>query len=34
VGRPNMTLDEAKARGWCVVDMKQDRKRVFPFEKQ
>ena len=26
-------LDEAKARGWTVVDMKADWKRVFAFEK-
>jgi len=25
-------LDEANAKGWTVVDMKDDRKRVFPFE--
>ena len=26
-------LDEAQARGWAVVDMKQDRSVIFPFEK-
>ncbi len=31
-GRLSKGLDEAKARGWLVVDMKQDWKRVFPFE--
>ena len=25
-------LKEAKARGWTVVDMKNDWNRVFPFE--
>jgi hypothetical protein len=25
-------LDEAKARGWTVVDMKNDWKRVLAFE--
>jgi phosphoglycolate phosphatase-like HAD superfamily hydrolase len=33
VGRLDKALDEAKARDWTVVDMKQDWKRVFPFEK-
>jgi phosphoserine phosphatase len=27
-------LDEAKTRGWTVVDMKQDWKVIFPFEKK
>lgn len=31
-GRLDKALDEATARGWTVVDMKHDRKRVFPFE--
>ena len=31
-GRLDKGLDEAAARGWTVVDMKQDWKRVFPFE--
>ena len=26
-------LDEALAKGWTVVSMKDDWKRVFPFEK-
>jgi hypothetical protein len=34
VGGLEKTLDEAIARGWTVVDMKTDWKRVFPFEKQ
>jgi phosphoserine phosphatase len=33
IGRLNKGLDEAKARGWTVVDMKNDWKRAFPFEK-
>ena len=33
VGRLDKALDEAKSRSWTVVDMKQDWKRVFPFEK-
>ena len=32
IGRLNKGLDEAKARGWTVVDMKNDWKVVFPFE--
>ena len=31
IGRLNKGLDEANARGWTVVDMKRDWKRVFPF---
>jgi hypothetical protein len=33
VGRLDKGLDEARAKGWTVVDMKKDWKRVFPFEK-
>jgi phosphoglycolate phosphatase-like HAD superfamily hydrolase len=33
VGRLDKALDEAKAKGWTVVDMKNDWKTVFPFEK-
>jgi len=33
IGRLDKGLDEAKARGWTVVDMKRDWKRVFAFEK-
>jgi phosphoglycolate phosphatase-like HAD superfamily hydrolase len=33
VGRLDRALDEARARGWTVVDMKADWKLVFPFEK-
>jgi hypothetical protein len=33
IGRLDKGLDEAQARGWTVVDMKKDWKRVFPFER-
>jgi hypothetical protein len=33
IGRLDKGLDEAKAKGWTVVDMKRDWKRVFPFER-
>ncbi len=32
VGRFDKGLDEARARGWTVVDMKQDWKVIYPFE--
>lgn len=32
VGRLDKALDEATARGWTIVDMKQDWKTVFPRE--
>src|SRR5262249_16227059 len=32
VGKVDKALDEATARGWTVVDMKADWKRVFRFE--
>src|SRR5271165_1901041 len=32
VGRLDKALDEARAKGWTVVDMKNDWRRVFPFE--
>jgi hypothetical protein len=32
VGRLDKALDEASRRGWTVVDMQRDWKRVFPFE--
>jgi len=32
IGRLDKGLDEAKARGWTVVDMKTDWKRVFGFD--
>jgi haloacid dehalogenase-like hydrolase len=31
-GRLDKALDEANTRGWTVVDMKKDWKRIFPFE--
>jgi phosphoglycolate phosphatase-like HAD superfamily hydrolase len=34
VGKLDKALDEARARGWTVVDMKQDWKVVFPFERK
>ncbi len=33
VGRLDKALDEAPRRGWLVVDMKADWKRVYPFDK-
>ncbi len=33
IGRLDKALDEANAKGWTVVDMKRDWRRVFPFEK-
>jgi hypothetical protein len=32
IGRLDKALDEALRRGWTVVDMKQDWKKVFPFQ--
>lgn len=32
IGKLDKALDEARARGWTVVDMKADWKKVFPFE--
>jgi hypothetical protein len=32
VGRLDKALDEANRRGWTVVSMKTDWKRIFPFE--
>ncbi len=32
IGRLDKGLDEAKAKGWTVADMKQDWKRVFAFD--
>jgi hypothetical protein len=32
VGRLDKALDEALRRGWTVVDMKKDWKRIFPFK--
>jgi len=33
IGRLDKGLDEAQAKGWTVVDMKKDWKRVFPIPK-
>jgi len=32
IGQLDKPLDEANAKGWTVVDMKNDWRRVFPFE--
>ena len=32
IGRLDKALDEAKARKWIVVSMKDDWKRIFPWE--
>jgi hypothetical protein len=32
IGKLDKALDEAQRRGWTVVDMKKDWKRVFPFQ--
>src|SRR5262249_20278245 len=32
IGRLDKALDEAKARGWTIVDMKADWKKIFAFE--
>jgi hypothetical protein len=34
IGRLDKGLDEAQMKGWTVVDMKQDWKVVYPFEKK
>jgi hypothetical protein len=33
IGKLDKALDEAKTRGWTVVDMKQDWNTVFPPKK-
>ena len=33
IGKLDKAWDEAKSKGWIVVDMKADWKKVFPFEK-
>lgn len=33
VGKLDKALDEAPSRGWTVVDMKNDWKKIYPFEK-
>jgi phosphoglycolate phosphatase-like HAD superfamily hydrolase len=32
IGQLDKALDEANAKGWTVVDMKNDWRRIFPFE--
>jgi hypothetical protein len=32
VGKLDKALDEGRAKGWAIVDMKRDWKRVFPFQ--
>ena len=32
IGNLEKALDEANAKGWTVVDMKNDWRRVFPFD--
>jgi hypothetical protein len=34
VGQLSKGLDEARVRGWSVVDMKRDWKVIFPFERK
>ena len=34
IGRLDKALDEALAKGWTVVDMKNDWRTIFPFEKR
>jgi phosphoserine phosphatase len=34
IGRLDKALDEAQAKGWTVVDMKNDWKIIFPFERR
>ena len=33
-GRLDKALDEARSKGWTVVDMKNDWKIIYPFEKK
>jgi hypothetical protein len=33
IGQLDKALDDAKARGWTLVSMKDDWKRIFAFEK-
>jgi hypothetical protein len=34
IGRLDKALDEAQAKGWTVVNMKNEWKRVFPFDRK
>jgi phosphoserine phosphatase len=33
IGRLDKALTEGRAKGWTIVDMKQDWKRIYPFQK-
>jgi phosphoglycolate phosphatase-like HAD superfamily hydrolase len=33
IGKLDKALDEAKAKGWTVVDMQKDWKRIYPYDK-
>ena len=33
IGQLDQALDEAKAKGWTIVDMKQEWKTIYPFQK-
>jgi hypothetical protein len=33
IGKLDKALDEGRAKGWTIVDMKKDWKRIYPFEK-
>ena len=33
IGKLDKALDEGKAKGWTLVDMKKDWKRIYPFDK-
>jgi hypothetical protein len=32
IGHLDAALDEAGARGWAVISMKEDWKRIYPFD--
>jgi hypothetical protein len=32
IGRLDKGLDEAEAKGWTVIDMKEDWKVIYPFQ--
>ncbi|MEA1889169.1 MAG: HAD family hydrolase, partial [Pseudomonadota bacterium] len=32
IGRLDKALDEARSKGWTIIDMKQDWKLIYPFE--
>jgi len=34
IGRLDKGMEEAKQRGWTVVSIGEDWKRIFPFEKE